>query len=308
VWLVICGALLQGVGNAIIGVLVAEDSVFWFIGLAFALASICGLALRRIGRRGLGKKMGFAAFLSLNATTAVTFVSFYLALVFVPASLAAGVEAAAAPLAALGYGAIRRSRARAAQWSLAVCMFIASVGFGWSQSPRFAAQVSAPLWCGLGLAVLAGVGMAAIAVLSSKLAREGFTARDLMAARYHLIWAIALAVALARSGGNLGPAWRSAAWAAPLGLVAVVVPLFAIQAGMMRIRPSVTVGLMASVPAVSYFVEVVGFGGGSAFSWGLLSVSVALICVYGLLDKTLTPGRPAMVSLRRRMSGPPNKA
>jgi drug/metabolite transporter (DMT)-like permease len=282
IWLVAAGALLQGAGNAIVGHLVDGRSVFWFTGIAFLATSFLGQALRFRRRGSRRPRMRLVDVLALNAATAVTFVSFYLSLVAVPSSLAAGVEAAVAPLAALALSGLRGHRARARDWLLVLPLFGSSIAFGWSRHEALAASPSAFIG-GMALAAVAGIGMAYLAILSKRLGDQGHSASDVISVRFHLTYITSLGIALFQGGSSSDGMAIDFGWIIPLGIAAVAVPLFLIQFGMMKAAPSLTVVMMACVPAVSFVVEssVLRLPA-PAISRPLVAVLVALICANGL--------------------------
>ena len=277
---IVLGAILQGSGNACVSSLVDGRLIFWFIGLAFLMTAVVGQLTRWRAKRSDRHAMSFRWVVLLNVVTLVTFGAFYLSLLWLPGSFAAGVEMAVAPCMTLVIGAVRGQSAKLRSWLLAAALLAVSAAFGWSQEASSFHGVRG-LVTGVVLAALAGTGTACLAVISRHLGDAGVNASDLMATRYHLTYVAAFVVALSASGASLATV-SAFAWLAPLGLAAVVLPLSLIQFGMMRTSPLISVVIMSFVPAASFVVEVAAFGHPSTwFSWTLVAALVAMIAILG---------------------------
>ena len=286
---IIAGAIFQGVGNAFVGLTVAPSALFLFLGCAFLLASLTGTVLRAINTTSK-TPVPLRETVALNIATAVTFGAFYLALIWVPALLAAGAEAAAAPLTALVLAGITHRRPRLYLWMIAMAVFLLSLAFGWSQQ---AAGASAPGYgtaIGLALGLTAGAGLAVLATISRHLADKGISAYSILAVRYHATYLLAFACAAVNwqeytSVERLGSLLL---WLFPLGFVAVAFPLVLIQSGMMRIPATITSMIMASVPGISFITEsILVPETSSLLSWILLFALVLAVCFYGRVERRL---------------------
>lgn len=251
----ILGVLLQGAGNAVLGRDLSMADAFRFEAVAFALAAAGAAVAARIDtdptQRAL-EPMAIPArsVIALNTATAITFLSFYLGLVWIPPSVAAGVEAGVAAAVALLAGG-RRAQRR--QWLLVGLLLVASTAFGVVQSHLRGVHAGALL--GMAMASMAGAAMAWVSILSHDLTSRGVRTRAVLAARYHLTYLVAGAVALALSIHD--PAALKLGWSSMLvlALLAVVAPLTAYQIGLGRTPPVRAMGVMPLVPIVSFVVE-----------------------------------------------------
>jgi drug/metabolite transporter (DMT)-like permease len=279
---VVASVLLQaGVYGFVSGTLDSSDSltlscagfasaavVFNVVLLVRRLRGAAGVAARgaavpvRVGRApGL--------LLALNAATAVTFLSFYACLTWVPATAATGVETAVGPvvLALLGLAG-RAPRATGRGWCAAGLL----VFLGVAVAHRLTADAAfgPGLAAGLALVVVAGCGAPVIALISTELGRRGVDPVYVTAHRFHLTYLLG-GVLLLPVGGPGGD------WAGRLpetlltGVLAVTLPLYWLQSGLQRTDPMVAMVLLTTLPGATYLAEC-------AFHGSFDTVALALIC------------------------------
>lgn len=281
--LIIIGATFQGAANAVVGLTVSPGSMFLFLGCAFLVASITGTLLKATHKTAK-VKIGTADTVALNLATAITFGAFYLALIWIPASLAAGAEAAAAPLAALVIASFKNRLPQVRLWLISITIFLLSMGFGWSQHMAGASVPGFGTIIGMLLGVIAGIGLAVLATISRSLSEEGVSAYSILAVRYHVtyIFAFVCAAASWREYPSIAHAGSLLMWFVPLGLAAVALPLVLIQSGMMRTSATITSVVMASVPGISFITEtIISPDRSSISSWILLVALILAVCLYG---------------------------
>lgn len=288
-FLIIIGATLQGAANAIVGFTVSSESIFLFLGCSFLIASVAGVLLNTAmpGARTPIRRRDIVA---LNLATAVTFGAFYLSLIWIPASLASGAEAAAAPLAALALASVKHRRPRMQLWLIALLLFLISVAFGWSQQLAGASAPRLGTLTGMALGLIAGVGLAVLATISRRLAGDGVSAHSILAVRYHATYLLAFACAVAnwREYPSAASVGSTVIWFVPLGIAAVALPLVLIQSGMMKTSATITSVIMASVPGISFITEsVISPQRSSMSSWGLLIVLITVVFLYGRAENRL---------------------
>lgn len=281
--LIIIGATFQGAANAVVGLTVSPGSMFLFLGCAFLVASITGTLLKATHKTAK-VKIGTADTVALNLATAITFGAFYLALIWIPASLAAGAEAAAAPLAALVIASFKNRLPQVRLWLISITIFLLSMGFGWSQHMAGASVPGFGTIIGMLLGVIAGIGLAVLATISRSLSEEGVSAYSILAVRYHVTYILAFVCAAAswREYPSIAHAGSLLMWFVPLGLAAVALPLVLIQSGMMRTSATITSVVMASVPGISFITEtIISPDRSSISSWILLVALILAVCLYG---------------------------
>lgn len=281
--LIIIGATFQGAANAVVGLTVSPGSMFLFLGCAFLVASITGTLLKATHKTAK-VKIGTADTVALNLATAITFGAFYLALIWIPASLAAGAEAAAAPLATLVIASFKNRLPQVRLWLISITIFLLSMGFGWSQHMAGASVPGFGTIIGMLLGVIAGIGLAVLATISRSLSEEGVSAYSILAVRYHVtyIFAFVCAAASWREYPSIAHAGSLLMWFVPLGLAAVALPLVLIQSGMMRTSATITSVVMASVPGISFITEtIISPDRSSISSWILFVALILAVCLYG---------------------------
>ncbi len=284
--LIVLGAIFQGAANALVGITVSSDSMFLFLGCAFLIASAVGVLLKATDRTETTHIRPIDG-LWLNLATAVTFGAFYLALIWIPASLAAGAEAAAAPLAALCIASFGASRARFRLWIIAFAIFAISIAFGWSQQISGASAPGTGTVVGMALGIIAGVGLAVLATISRRLADSGVSAFSILAVRYHATYLLAFVCAVVswQHSPSATEVGSRLLWFALLGFAAVALPLVLIQSGMMRTSATLTSVIMAGVPGISFVTEaIIEPENSTTTSWILLVGLVLAVCCYGIVE------------------------
>ncbi|MFD3497962.1 hypothetical protein ACFWWT_19925 [Streptomyces sp. NPDC058676] len=206
---------------------------------------------------------------AMNVVTAVTFLSFYASLTWVPATLATGVETAMGPivLALLGLAGQGRRVSRQG-WFAAVVLVLLGVAVGqrFTEDGAFGPGVVS----GLALVVVAGVGAPVLALISAELGRQGVDPVYVTAHRFHLTY-VCGGLLLLLVGGP-GSDWTGELPTMLLtGVLAVTLPLFALQAGLQRTDPMVAIVLLTTLPGITYLAE-------TAFHGSFDAVSLAEIC------------------------------
>lgn len=247
----ILGVLLQGGCNALLSAHLTMSDALRFSAVAFALAAFGAISVQKAtapkrSRTAVPRTDAIA----LNVATAVTFLSFYTALVWIPASVAAGVEAGIAPAVAL---ALWGRRSMAYQWLVVLALLTTSVAFGVIQYDVGDTNTT-DFALGIALATVAGIGMTTISALTRKLGSRGVHSVDVLAVRYHLTYLAATAATLIvpHSGSASHLSWISIVVFAVLGVIA---PLALYQVGMSRTPPVIAMGLITLVPVTSFVVE-----------------------------------------------------
>jgi drug/metabolite transporter (DMT)-like permease len=267
-----------------------------FSTIAFALATVVFTVIDR-ARRGRGPGVLRAhgrLMVTANVLTAVTFIGFYLSLVYVPAALAVSIETAIGPLViAVAAGRAARGADHLVGWVLIGC----SGALAWRLSGDAAGAVPlGTLATGAGLALLAGVGAAGLALLSKRLGRLAVAPVTVTANRFHLTYLAALVLLVVDP-----PAAAQVREQVPLlvlvGVVAVVVPLYLLQVGLQRAEPLSAMTLVTTMPGLTYLAQV-AFG--AAFDpWALaLTVVITVIAVgYARAPRRVVPEPAGAVSL-----------
>ncbi|MFF5372886.1 hypothetical protein [Streptomyces sp. NPDC013187] len=207
--------------------------------------------------------------MAMNVVTAVTFLSFYASLTWVPATLATGVETAIGPIVLGLLGLAGQGRRVSRQgWFAAVVLVLLGVAIG----QRFTADgaVGPGTAVGLALVIVAGVGAPVLALLSAELGRRGVDPVYVTAHRFHLTY-LCGGLLLLLVGGPGGDHTGELLTMLLTGVLAVTLPLFALQAGLQRTDPMVAMVLLTTLPGVTYLAE-------TAFHGSFDAVALAQIC------------------------------
>ncbi|MFI6093547.1 hypothetical protein [Streptomyces sp. NPDC051218] len=235
---------------------------------------------------------------AMNVVTAVTFLSFYASLTWVPATLATGVETAMGPIVIALLGLAGRGRRVSRQgWLAAVVLVLLGVALG----QRFAADSAfgPGVAAGLVLVVAAGVGAPVLALLSAELGRRGVDPVYVTAHRFHLTY-LCGGVLLFLVGGPGGDWTTKLPTMLFTGVLAVTLPLFALQAGLQRIDPMVAMVLLTTLPGVTYLAETAFHGSFDAVSLAqicaLILVAVWYLRVSGEDEPTPAAAEPPLIS------------
>lgn len=296
---IVASVLLQAtVYGMVSGRLGAADSLALSC-MGFGTAALVfntALLVRRGSSRGrVRPPWALKSLLAMNVLTAVTFLSFYVALSWVPSALATGLETAVGPLvvavlglAGLGARPVRRD------WIASVVLVLTGLGITLS----FTGTVdlgSGRVLAGIGLVLLAGVGAALLALVSARLGRRGVDAVRVTAHRFHLTYVCGGLLLFGTGEG--GHRWTAGAVALfATSVLAVTVPLFLLQTGLQRSDPMVAMVLLTCLPGATYLAETVFHGGFAPETLGLICALVLVAVRYARGSRTTpdpaAPPRP----------------
>ena len=204
----------------------------------------------------------------MNAVTAVTFLSFYVALAWVPATLASGVETALGPLALAVLSLLPRSghRSTARDWCLAAVLAAAGGALAWRLNSG-TGNGGSPLadgddWtgaAGITLVVVAGAGASALALISKSLGARGADPVTVTAHRFHATYLGAAALFVLR-GGSPYDSGIPLPVLPLVGIAAVTLPLFVLQVGLQRANPMAAMVVLTTLPGMTALSEALWTG------------------------------------------------
>ncbi|MEV0638553.1 hypothetical protein AB0I77_27140 [Streptomyces sp. NPDC050619] len=266
--LIAFSVLMQAAAEAFLSGRISSGDSLRFSLLAFLGCTLLFTAVGRVGRVGRTKNRrparpspgpgAWRLFAELNVASAVTFLGLYVALVWVPAALAASLMAGIGPLAASTLARLSGEARPAAYWARSVGLFGASLVCAAAVQPAVldtSSWQSGPAASAAGavLALLAGIGAAVLARLSRRLGERGIAPSVVMTHRFHLTYTVA---ALALTSHQLAEPPRLG-WAvtALVAFGGVVIPLYALQIGAQRTAAPVTMALLAAQPGLAYLVQ-----------------------------------------------------
>lgn len=241
----------------------------------------------------------------MNVTTAITFLSFYLSISLIPAASASALETAVGPAALIALTVLVRRRIEHAgtrqRISTALLAILGCV-LGWhtwnigGDGSTLPAAVAGVL-----LSMLAGVGMAAVTLLSHEFGSRGTSPVTVTAHRFHLTYVLALLLWLADAPE--APSLSTLITLMLLGLLAVAVPLYCLQAGLQRTDPVTGIAVVITLPGVTYLVQLINGEQPHPVTSALL-VAIMAVALFGLRTRSArvaagsTHGSPAGPSPR----------
>lgn len=258
----------------------------------------------------------------MNAVTAVTFLSFYVALAWVPATLASGVETALGPLALAVLSLLPRAghRSTARDWCLAAVLAAAGGALAWrlnsgaaDGSPPGADVPGGYDWtgaAGIALVVVAGAGASALALISKSLGARGADPVTVTAHRFHATYLGAAALFVLR-GGSPYDSGIPLPVLPLVGIAAVAIPLFVLQVGLQRANPMAAMVVLTTLPGMTALSEALWSGHLDPVALALTTAMVLLATANatrrGSGNGTGKAGAPGARALRHRRSTPASR-
>ena len=223
----------------------------------------------------------------IGIVTALSYVAFFAAMAFIPASVVSLTEIAVGPLFAVFVSAwfvgeqLNHAHAthRRDLWSAAGffgVMFAATL----LVLKAVGVSVDQMIW-GVVLSCFAGLGAAIIASIA-RLHLAHLSPRLVLARRFHLTYVCAFVLGLMFEQWI----WRWDFWLLSMcvAFFGVVLPMFLLQWGVQKVRPMITMLTLAFVPAMIYVAESVFSGHADGWVSGLITLGVAFAVVYTLMD------------------------
>ena len=219
--------------------------------------------------------------------TALSYVAFFAAMVFIPVSVVSLTEIAVGSLFAvlvsawfvgkkLSYARVTHRRDVWSATGFFVVMFAATllvlktVGVA---IDRVVLSIALSCVAGWGAAIIASIARVHLAHLNPRL---------VLARRFHLTYLSALVLGLVFEQWI----WRWDFWlfSALVAFFGVVLPMFLLQWGIQNVRPIITMLTLAFVPAMTYLSETV-FAGHSDWRVSvLIALAVGFAVIYTVLD------------------------
>lgn len=277
--MIFLAVLFQAIGKVVFGTWLAAFPSPLFVFISFALTAAVFLL---ISRQGAGEK-AWGPLLLLNASTALTFLSFFYALTLIEPAIVGAVEIGIGPVLVLVISLVLTG-ARPSWLRVVVCLGVlagcAILGVSALQGSGFA-SFGKNAWLGLAASVAAGVGAVSITMASKSLLNRGWKFGAVLAHRFYLILPVSLAMT---SGADLAAIEWSGSLIAALAAVSVVgvlAPLYLLQVGIGRCDPYTVMVTMAALPVLTFVIE--GFSPLYAWSW-LTATGLVVLTSFLLLD------------------------
>lgn len=277
--MIVLAVLLQAISKVMYGTWLATLPSHFFVFISFALTAAFFLL---ISGRGAGER-AWGPLLLLNASTALTFLSFFYALKLIEPAIVGAVEIGIGPVLAVVI-TLALTGERPSVLRIAVCVgilagctilvFAALIGSGFASFGRNA-------WLGLAASVAAGVGAVSITMASKTLLDRGWKFGAVLAHRFYLILPISLAMTLGTGMPTIE--WSGFLVAALLivSVAGVLAPLYLLQVGIGRCDPYTVMVTMAALPVLTFIIE--GFSPLYSWSWPT-ATGLAVVTTFLLID------------------------
>lgn len=279
--MILLAVLLQAIGKVMYGTWLADVPSPLFVLVSFALTATVFLAL---SRQGMGER-AWGPLLLLNASTALTFLSFFYALKLIEPAIVGAVEIGIGPILAVGLSLLLTGE-RPSMLRVVVCLGVlagcAILGGAALQGSGFA-SFGRNAWLGLSASVAAGIGAVLITMASKTLLNRGWKFGAVLAHRFYLILPLSLVMTLGTDMVALEWSSTLAATLLVVSVVGVLAPLYLLQVGIGRCDPYTVMVTMAALPVLTFIIE--GFSPLYTWSWPT-AVGLAVVTAFLLLDIT----------------------
>ena len=279
--MIFLAVLLLAIGKVMFGTWLADFPSPFFVFVSFAITAAFFLAL---SRRGAGEK-AWGPLLLLNASTALTFLSFFHALKLIEPAIVGAVEIGIGPILAVGLSAMLTGE-RPSALRLVICAGVlagcAILGLAALRGSGFA-SFGRDAWLGLAASVAAGVGAVLITVASKTLLDRGWKFGAVLAHRFYLILPISLVMTWGTDLGGIEWSGHLIAMLAIVSVLGVLAPLYLLQIGIGRCDPYTVMVTMAALPVLTFVIE--GFSPLYSWSW-LTGAGLFVVTAFLLLDVT----------------------
>jgi drug/metabolite transporter (DMT)-like permease len=310
-WLtLVAGIVLQAVITALLGLSLTPTDSLLVLAIAAAACVLSGaVAGRRHRPELLRRPSAMRALVGLNVWTAVMFVAFFLGVAIYGAPVVFTLEASFAPLAVTAWSALRahrggaEARPRPAQWGAACVLAALGAALVVVLAQAASAGMTA-LLLAAALGIISGVAAAGLVIVSRELGRNGADVRYVMAHRFYATFVFATtALVTLVPPGFLEPPALHFGMAGVAALASIVTPLFLLQYAMQRLAPLSITAALATMPAITFGIELAS---GRPVSWGVLLLG--LLIVPGSVALLITQREQTPTSPRPFVPNPPAAA
>jgi len=286
--IVALSTIWQAVGTVVIGDAMTERTSTLSSFIAFGSAALLctlqaafGGMLPRLLLR-LREPRTFTLLLLMNVATAGVFVSFYVALAYLPATSVSVLEAGCAPIVVAVIVALHQRRRGSARTLVApVAVLTLSTVIAWQVISREEAATTT-LWFGVGLAVFAGASGACVVLLSGALSRAHLSPSEVNAARFHLAWVVSGVAYLLN--GTAGALPTNIGSLAVVSVTLGAAPLIVLQYGLSRAQPVTSELIMSTLPALVFGAGALRSGYADPTTALLMAGLVVISVVYVLVE------------------------
>lgn len=269
--LIILAVALQSLGKVLYGTFLDGASTPLFILMGISLTAVVFLvSVRfRMPREGRG-------LLALtNLWTAITFVSLFFALKHLPPAMFASLEIGMSLLTAIAITSMRRMAWPPSLRLLACAGIIAGCALlSWGEvADPTAAPSDLLVWIAIAAAIATGASSALTTVACRKLAMIGWSSRAVLAHRFHLTIAVAVAWLALGTGDIAMPGSAELGFMIMVGAVGLLLPLLLLQVALRRVDELTVMICMAAQPMLSFLISLPS----PAYDWNVVTFGGVLI-------------------------------
>jgi len=277
--MIVLAVLFQAIGKVMFGTLLSDVPSTLFVFLSFGLTAALFLA---VSRHGTGSP-AWGVLLLLNASTALTFISFFYALKLIEPAIVGAVEIGIGPVMVVLLSLILIGE-RPTVLRLVVCGGIlcgcAVLALAALQGSGFTSHGS-QAWLGLGASVAAGVGAVLITMTSKALLNLGWKFGAVLAHRFYLILPISLIMTLGTDAFTIEWGTELVIVLLVVAVIGVLAPLYLLQIGIGRCDPYTVMVTMSALPVLTFAIE----GLSPIYQWSALTaVGLTIVTGFLLLD------------------------
>jgi drug/metabolite transporter (DMT)-like permease len=220
----------------------------------------------------------------LNASTALTFLTFFYALKLIEPAIVGAVEIGVGPVLAVIITFARTGQKPSVQ-RIAVCAGVLAgcgvLALAAVKGSGFA-SIGENAWLGLLASLAADIGAVLITMASKALLNRGWKFESVLAHRFYLIIPISFVMTL---GSGL-PAIEWSVYLLAVTMIAVLAPLYLLQVGIERCDAYTVMVTMAALPILTFIIE--GFPPLYAWSW-LTAAGIGVVTLFLLVDVMAKP-------------------
>lgn len=291
---------LQSAGKVLYGTFLTAVPMPLFVLLSFCLAAGLFLALSRFNLPREGRPF----LLLCNVSTAVTVIAFFYALKYLPPAVLAAIEIGTSLIVAAMVTGIeqralpRHGRILACAGIIAGCALLA---YAEASVPDQQADMTI-LWTAIAASVMAGISSTFSATSSRKLAAHGWAPREVLAHRFYLTIAVALAWFTQVPPETDAPVTDLFLAIVLVAGVGVIVPLLLTQIALRKIDELTLMICLAAQPLVSFLFAVPS----PAYAWNNLTLAgVIVVTMFVGLD--MATGKAQAGGRRLTIAVPPQR-
>jgi drug/metabolite transporter (DMT)-like permease len=277
--MIVLAVLFQAVGKVMFGTLLSDVPSTLFVLLSFGLTAALFLT---VSRHGTGSP-AWGLLLLLNASTALTFISFFYALKLIEPAIVGAVEIGIGPLLVVLLSLILIGQ-RPTLLQMIVCAGIlcgcAVLALAALQGSGFTSHGS-QAWLGLGASAAAGGGAVLITMTSKALLNRGWQFGAVLAHRFYLILPISLIMTLGTDTSAVEWGTELTAVLLAIAVIGVLAPLYLLQIGIGRCDPYTVMVTMSALPVLTFVIE--GFS--PTYQWSAMTaMGLGIVTGFLMLD------------------------